>query len=357
MRKLVKLISKEFFQNLIIVYLVFFIIGFTLDFFDKIDDIYAIKLKFTDTIEFFLLRIPYIFSHINLYALIIAAVITINILIQHNEMLAFLTSGIKPVRIFSTFLLLIIFMNTFFFLNNIFITPKFLRKSEKKLENKMNVREFTNYSDIFIKHKDGFVFIDLLLPNGNFLINTYYVRLNNHFTIEDIYYARVLERKNNEWIVKNGKWLSIKNNKVLIKDNFDFPKLEIFQDLTKTTYHPDWLTVSDLLKIIKVGEKTGMDVSSYQYQFIRKLGYFFYPILLFYIIFPYTLQFGRAKKNKEVIFWGLLFLLFFTIFETFMYRIGRSVGINPIIIFSLILMLIPIISIVSKKYAILYSKE
>lgn len=357
MKKIIKLISKEFFQNLIIVYLVFFTIGFTLDFFDKIDDIYAIKLKLIDTLEFFLLRIPYIFSYINLYALIITALITINILIQHNEMLAFLISGIKPIRLFSIFLLLIVFLNTIFFLNNIFLTPKFLRKSEKKLEKKMNVREFTNYSDIFIKHKDGFVFIDLLLPNGNFLINTYYVKLNNNFTIEDVYYARVLERKNNEWIVKNGRWLSIKNNKIEIKDNFQFPKLEIFQDLTKTTYHPDWLTISDLLKIIKAGKRTGMDISSYQYQFIRKLGYFFYPILLFYIIFPYTFQFGRTKKNKEVVFLGLLFLLFFTVFESFMYRIGQSMGANPITIFSLFLLPIPIISIINKKYAILYSKE
>lgn len=357
MKKLIKLLSKELLQNLIIVYLVFFTIGFTLDFFDKFDDVYANKLKFFEIIEFFILRIPYIFSQTNLYALIITALVTINILIQHNEMLAFLTSGIKPARIFTIFLLFIISLNTAFFLNYILLMPRLLKKSEKKLEKKFSVKEFTNYSDIFIKHKDGFVFIDLMLPNGNFLINTYYIKINSNFEVEDIYYARVLERKNNDWTVKDGKWLSFKNNNIVIKSTFNFPKLEIFQDITKTTYHSDWLTIGDLIKIIKVGKRTGMDINTYQYQLVRKLGYFLYPILLFYLIFPYTLQFGRTKKNKEVIFYGLMFLLFFTIFETFMFRLGQSMGLNPIFILSIILSLIPLATLVNKKYAILYSRE
>lgn len=358
MKKITKLIGYEFLQNLIIVYLVFFTIGLTIDFFDKIDDIYANKLKFGETIQFFLFRIPFILSQINLYALIITVLVSINILIQYNEMLALLTSGIKPIRLFCIFIIFVVSINTIFFLNNLFITPKLLRKSEKKLEKKKNVKEFTNYSDIFIKHKDGFVYIDLLLPNGNFLINTYYVRLNNNFEVEDIFYARVLERKkNNEWAVKDGKWLSLKNNDVTIKDRFEFPKLEIFQDITKTTYHPDWLTLSDLVKIIKTGKKTGMDINTYQYQLVRKLGYFFYPIILLYLIFPYTMQFGRSKKNKEVVFYGMLFLLLFTIFETFIFRIGQSAKINPLVILSIIVIIIPFLSLTNKKYSILYSRE
>ncbi|MCX7771036.1 MAG: LptF/LptG family permease [Proteobacteria bacterium] len=357
MNKLTKLIIKEFFQNLLIVYLVFLTIGFTIDFFDKIDDLYAYKLKFINIIEFFLLRIPYIFSQIHLYALIISALVTINILIQHNEMLAFFTSGIKPIRLFSIFLILIISLNSIVFLQNLLFTPKLLRKSEKKIQKKMNVKDFTNYSDIFIKHKEGFIFIDLLLPNGNFLINTYFIRLNNNFEVEDVYYARVLERKNNDWIAKDGKWLSLKNNKALLTDEFNFPKLEILQDISKTTYHPDWLTIGDLIKIIRVGIKTGMDITSYNYQLTRKLGSFFYPILLFYLIFPYTLQFGRTKKNKEVIFLGLVFLLSFTIIETFLFRLGQNIGINPLIILFILLIALPLFTLKHKKYIILYNRE
>jgi len=356
MKKIVILIGKELLHNLIIVYFAFFTIGFIIDFFDKIDEIYTLKLSFGNTITFFILRIPYIISQINIYALIITCLVTINILTQHNEILVLLTNGITPKRIFSIFFTLILIINTTLFTINIFISPKLLQKSEKKLMTKLNAKDFTNYSDIFIKHKDGFIFIDLILPNNNFLINTYFVKINKNFEIEDVYYARVLEKRNNQWIAKDGKWFSVISNKVEFSYSFNLPEIEILQNIGKTTYHPEWFTFNDLLKIIRVGSKSGMDILPYFYQLIKKIGHVFYPLLLFYLIFPTTLQFGRSKKNKEILFTGLMYILIFSISESLIFRFCQTAGLNPIIPLFLLIITLYVIGFFIRKTNFHYRK-
>lgn len=356
MKRIIKLIGLEFINNLIIIYLVFFTVGFVLDFFDKIDEVYSLKLNTVDTISFFLLRSPYIISQINIYALLITAFVTINILIQHNEILTLLTSGVKPSRILTIFATFIIIVNIFITISNLILTPKLLMKSEQKLHTKLSAKDFTNYSDIFIRHKDGFIFIDLILPKGNYLINTYFVKINENFEIEDVYYARVLEKKGNSWIATDGKWISLKNNKFEFNYPYTFSELEILKNISKTTYHPDWLTLNDLIKIITIGKKTGMDIIPYYYQLTRKLGYFIYPILLLYLFFPLTINLGRAKKNKEVIFLGLIFILIFSILETLIFRISQSNGVNPLLPILTLMFLTILLGFFIRKYNYLYKK-
>jgi len=356
MKKIIILIGKELLHNLIMVYFTFFTIGFIIDFFDKIDDIYTLKLSLGNAITFFILRIPYIISQINIYALIITCLVTINILIQYNEILILLTNGITPKRIFSIFFTFICIINTILFSINVFITPKLLHKSEKKLITKLAAKDFTNYSDIFIKHKDGFIFIDLILPNSNFLINTYFIKINKNFEVEDVYYARVLEKRNDQWVATDGKWFSIKSNKFEFSYSFSFPEIEILQNIGKTTYHPEWFTFNDLLKIIKVGSKYSMDILPYFYQLIKKSGYLFYPLLLLYLIFPITLQLGRSKKNKEILFTGLMYILFFSIIESLIFRFSQTAGLNPIIPLLFLIITLYVIGVFIRKTNFHYKK-
>lgn len=339
MRKINILIFKEFLNSLVITYLAFFTIGFTVDFFDKIDEIYASKLKLFTILSFFIQRIPFIFSQINLYALLISCMVTLNLLSQHNEILSIMISGIKPKRIFITFAGIISIITILEFLNNSFIMPKMLYRSEKKLHTNI-LRDFSNLSDIFIKHKDGFIFIDLIIPKGNYLINSYFVKINKNFEIEDVYYAKVLQRVNNSWQSTDGKWVSIKNNNVDFTKKIQLPDNEILRNIITTTYQQEWLTLKDIVKIIRTGLRSGMNITPYLYTFVKKIGHLLYPLLLFNIVFHFSLQVGRVKKNTEIIFVGMIILLSFTVIESIIFKVMQSMHVNPIFPLCLIILIL-----------------
>ncbi len=323
MKKLIKLFYKELFNTFGITYLVFFTITFSFDFIDKLDDVLRAKLSLWDSLQFFFYRSLYLHSEYSNYAVLIAIVIALNIMSQRNELVALLTSGITIKRIFT---ITLSFLLVFGFINIIFITyisPRFLLKAEKKLNKKIYAIE--SIDDLIFKTENGFIFVDLIIPAEKILLNTYIVNINNK-KIESIVYAKQVKKDSGWWIGKDIKKYDINTKNIKNIDSMNLPHLNYLEGLTTISYKPEWLTLFHLTAVIKNGLKAGINVKNYIYSITKKIFSFFSLILLLFLIFPLGFQLGRMKKNVEVIFFSIIILTCYSIFEIVIFRLARTVN-------------------------------
>lgn len=341
MRKIYKLIFTELFINFVITYLAFFTIILSIDFLDKIDDLITQKFSLYEILTFFFLRTPFIHLQINLYVTIISIMITLNILAQKNETTSLLAAGVNIKKIFWVFSVFVMFSAFLSFLNDNFIYPKSSYKSENMLKKDVIGSE-SKVSNLMFKSKDGFIFIDLFIPEKNILFDTYIVKLNEDRTgIETVLFSKITYRSGEIWKTKEGVLYNYPKHSEQKLNEVELVEIDFFKNFGKSSFKKDWLGINDILKIIVSGEKSGIDVKIYYYQLLDKIINFLSFFILFYLVFPFGFQLGRNKKNIEIIFIGILILLCFTVAKTFVFKVFKTSGIPPA--FPLILLTIPLL--------------
>lgn len=322
MKILTRFFLKELVTNFIITYFVFFTLSLSFDFIEKFDDILRAKINMLDTTLFFIYRSIYLHSEYSNYALLISVVISLNILSQRNELVSLFTSGISMRKIFKTVLKFILFVGLINLFFTLYISPKFLLQAEGKLNKKITA--FKEIDDLIFKTSDGFVFIDLIIPTENILLNTYIVNLNNEKKIDNIIFSKKIEKKDNEWTGTDIKKYDISEKKILSLETIKLTKLKDIEGLTPISYKPEWLTLLDILKVIKAGLKSGISLKNYIYTLTKKIFSLFSLLLLFFLMFPLGVQMGRTKKNVEVIFICSIFLAVYSTLETFIFRFSKA---------------------------------
>jgi len=343
MKKIYKLIFSELILNFFITYLAFFTIILSIDFLDKIDDLIVQKFNLYGIAKFFFLRTPFIHSQINLYATIISIMITLNIMAQKNETTALLSSGVNIKKIFNTFLIFAIFSAGFTFINDNFIYPKWSFKAENMLK-KENLDTESKVSNLMFKTKEGFIFINLFIPEQNILFDTYIVKLNDTNTaLHTVLFSKMTYRSGDVWKTKDGVLYNYTNHSAQKLNDVTLSEIDFFKNFGKFSFKKEWLGIRDILKIINSAKKSGVDITGYYYHLLDKIINVISFFLLFFIIFPFGFQLGRNKKNVEIIFVGILILLCFTVARTFVFKVFKTSGINPVI--PLLVIAVPIIAL------------
>lgn len=329
--KIKRLLLTELSTNFFLSYLAFFTIALSLEFVDKIDDLITIKVGTIGILKYFLFRLPYIHSQISLYSTMIAVMITLNILSQKNEITALLSSGIKVNRIFYIFLIFITLTSSLTFLVDNFITPKYNQKSEKLLKGILSPTS-TNLTNIFFKTDDGFLFVNFFIPEKNILLNTYLVTLSkNYERIDKVIHVKTITEEENKWIARDAIIYDFPSQKSQRLSMFQIPEIEFLKTLSKNSAKSEFFTLEELIKTIYTAKSFGIDVTLFYYYITTKLINFLSFFALFYLIFPFGFQLGRNKKNMEIIFIGIIILLAYTVFQSFVIKIFRPMGVNPII--------------------------
>ncbi|MCX7990647.1 MAG: LptF/LptG family permease [Proteobacteria bacterium] len=323
MKILAKFFFKELLNTFFITYLVFFTITFSFDFIDKLDDILKAKLSISESVIFFAYRSVYLHSEYSNYAVLIALVIALNIMSQRNELVSLFTSGVFLKKIFSNvlyFVLIIGFVN-FIFIS--YISPKFLLKSEKKINKKI---AFEQIDDLIFKTDEGFIFVDLMIPAENILLNTYIVNVDDNKKIDKIIQAKRVEKSSSGWVGMDIKKYDVRDKNTTFISFLNLPVLNKLEGLTAVSYKPEWLTLRDIQKVVISGLRSGVNVKNYIYTLTKKIFSFFSLILLTILIFPLGIQLGRMKKNVEVVFLSIIILTAYSIFETVIFRFSRSIN-------------------------------
>ncbi len=340
MKILSRLIFKEHLNNFLVTYFIFFTITLSFDFIDKIDDIIKAKLSLYDSIVYYLFRSIYLHSEYSNYALLISALISLNLLSQRNELTALFTSAVSLKRILYLSMSFVILAGAFNFFLSSYLSPKFLLKSEQKINKGLS--DIGNIDDLIFKKDFGFIFIDLVVPAEDILLNCYIVDINPRTNlIEHIIFAKKIERQGGNWIAFNVKKTDVNKKEVLFSEQLVIDELKNLKELSPLSYRAEWLTIRDNIKVIKGGLKSGININSYLYLLTRKIFSFLSLLLLFLLSFPFGIQLGRTKKNVEVLFLSILIFTAYAVIEMVIFRISRSANLYfaiPPVILSVIVL-------------------
>ncbi len=342
MKILGRLIFKEHLNNFLVTYFIFFTITLSFDFIEKIDDIIKAKLNLQDSLIYYLYRSIYLHSEYSNYALLISALITLNMLSQRNELTALFTSAVSLKRILYLSLSFVAFAGILNFTFSAYVSPRFQLKSEQKINK--GLLNTGNIDDLIFKKDFGFIFIDLVIPTENILLNAYIVEINPQtHSIEHITFARKIEYQGSSWTAFDVKKTNIIKKQVSFTDKIVLNELKNLEDLSPLPYKAEWLTINDNIKVIKGGLKSGININNYLYMLTRKLFSYISLILLFLLSFPMGIQLGRTKKNVEVLFLSIVMFAGYAVIEMVVFRISRSANLSfavpPIILSGLILSL------------------
>lgn len=327
MKILNKLIFKELISSFFITYLVFFTITFSFDFIDKFDDILKAKLALSDTLLFFLFRCIYLHSEYSNYALLISVIIALNIMSQRNELISLFTSAISIKRILYLISIFVIFIGSINLIFISYLSPRYLFKAEQKINK--NLSHIDKIDDLIFKKDFGFVFIDLVVPSENILLNTYLVDINRESKkIESIIYAKKVQKIDKDWIGDDVKKFDIDKKNVQELKSITLSEFKNLKDLSPISYKAEWLTLSDIFKVIRGGMRSGININTYIYTMTKRLFSFFSLLLLFLLSFPLGIQLGRTKKNVEVVFLSIILFTSYAICEMIIFKFSRSINLT-----------------------------
>lgn len=336
MKKLHKLLAKEYIFNLAIISFALTTTVFIFDLLEFADEL--INLKFIDILHFITLRIPYFISYTTLYSIVLASVLSLIGLSNSFELVALFSSSVSYKRVRSYFLILISITALLAFINEGFISPFCYRESMILIGKEKAFHEI-ELKDIAIKKDDGFFFIEVIENGGTMARNIVEVILDRTQNIKAVTVIPIAEKKSEDWYVPRAILYNDYGEKTelaLIK------KIEISDALINLAYRPRLLTLFELKQLLVFSGKYNLDIAKYSNYISKLIMHIFVPMLMFSIFFKTVPITADDKKRIVIAIKLILILIIYTIFESNIYNYAIVNKLNPIypliIIISLLLL-------------------
>lgn len=334
MTKLTLLILKEFVRIFFLVAAIIVFFGLVVDIFENLNN-YTSQKNIYSTLVLLAYRSPHIFSITNNYILVISFVTTYRILLNFGELKSLLISGVSYLRLFIiTFIVMLPFV-VIAFINDNFISPKSSYYFEKGVSvNKNSFLEDT-FSQLLIRSENSFLFIENVLPEKSYLINTYFIKRNNlKNKIEELKFYPVLKNLNGKWYANN------------VELDFAVPDLKNIENINQTNLKKSWLNTNDIYNLVTLGKKFSIETDDYKSILTKRV---FKPValfLLYVLIFPLLFDFETSKKSVEIFFITIFLLVTYDIVESMLFKTFTKTGyyFYPPVILTAVLMIIVLIS-------------
>ncbi|MCM8804479.1 MAG: LptF/LptG family permease [Candidatus Omnitrophica bacterium] len=307
----------KFFIIISIIFVIFFLIFQVLD---DLTDFF--KYKKPIIFKNYIYTLPLLFVQISPIITILSLMLIISEMIKNNELKVLFISGIKPLYIFSIFLICGFFSSIFTFSVKNFLSPKLIKKvSYQKLQN-----------SIAFSSSNYFFYSDKLY--GNKFINVEFSEYLESGEIVTIKAERAENYKDTNWIFINGYFWRFDDNKNLIlREKFSIKNVNIpltAEILSISNIDVEKFSLFQLKKIIKKMVDLKLKPISLITYFNEKISY---PLLNFFITFLlYTFLTKSSKiSNLYVFSFSFLFFLFIYSIYIFFFSLSKNAKLNPFI--------------------------
>lgn len=307
----------KFFVLISILFIIFFLIFQVLD--DLVD---FFRYKRPIIFKNYIYTCPLLFVQISPIITILSLMLILSEMIKNNEVKVLFISGIKPLYIFSIFLICGFFSSIFTFSIKNFVSPPLIKKiSHKTLQNSIS---FSSPNYFFYSEK---------LYDNKF-IN---VEFSEYLTNGEIITIKAKEAENykdTSWIFINGYlWRFDKNKNLLLREKFNIKNVNIpltAEILSISNIDVETFSVFQLKKIIKKMTHLKLKPISLITYFNEKISY---PLLNFFIVFViYNFLIKGSKiSNLYVFSFSFLFSLFIYSVYIFFFSLSKNAKFHPTI--------------------------
>lgn len=346
MKKLTKLLAKEFFINLFLIALALTTAIFLFDILEFSDELLQSS---ANPFLFVLYRMPYYLSYIAGYAIILSSVLSVITLSYEFEMIELYCSSISSKRILAKFSVLIILASAVAFVNDGFLSPYFYRQSmiligkEKRFED-------IELKDIALKKGNKFLFIESLESGAKIFKNLVEITVDKDGRIAELTIVPEGEKKGELLVAKDGISFDRDGGEKAFSGAID---LNLSSAIITLGYKANYLTITELKSLVDAVKVYNIDVTRYTHRIALRVLHLFSPLLIFLIITPQIPIIIDDKKRVLILIKTIAFMIFYSLIETNLFRWSMANRLNPLYSFAIAtssLLLIAIASFRKKPY-------
>lgn len=340
MKKLLKLVSIEYFFYFFVISAALTTTFFVFDTIEFVDDLGSLTLP--EITKAILFKVPYFFSNTTFFSTILAGVLSFNALKYRLEVVVLYSSGVNLRKIAFYYLILILFTTTLSYINESLISPYFLKRSLMIIGKERDVSTF-QIKNLALKKENSFFFIETLEKKGTIAKNICKVTLNKDGAVEEVLVVPYAEKEKSLWLTKRAYKFNNLGEKFVFEGNID---LIITNAISSLNAKNKLLTTFDIIELLKFGKNFNIDVSKETHLFFQRILHIFSPILIFSIFLLSNIVIIDDKKKIIEAIKILFFLMLYTIIEKNLYNYAVANKLNALVPFFLVLTFLTVALIV-----------
>jgi len=277
MNILTKYFLKEFFKFFFIALLGLTAISMVAEFFDKVDEFYAKEPPVHLILQYLLLQSPKFILYASPMASLLAILITIGRASKWKETIAVMASGRSIKRLFSSFLLLGIFISLSALIVGEVVVPASVSKAAwvrntkiLKQQPKIMYRE----KAIWLRGLDGsLIRVRDFVDDKNRILDTSIYIFNDSFGLEKRIEAKEGEWRGGAWELKNVTIFDFRENTTTRLESFTTTALEDPKIFREEMKQPEEMNFAELYSYNSRLDKAGFKNLRYMMRLYEKLAY------------------------------------------------------------------------------------
>lgn len=316
---------KEFFKFFIIVLVSFTAMSIVAEFFDKASEFYTEKPPVYIIIKYLLLQTPRVILYALPFASLFSILITIGMASKWRETIIIKASGASTKKLFSSFLVLGVFISFISLVLGETVVPEATRTAadiRKVHILKQSPRIIQNRGELWMKGLDrSLIRVSGYVENDNRILKTTIFRFSPSFRLEKRIEATEAVWDNGVWILKNVTVFDFNNNttsklETLVSTSLEEPKI-FREDIKK----PEEMNFRELHTYYSRLEKAGFKNLKYTIRLYEKLSYpsINFIMILFGVSLSLNTKLGGGIRAAGI---GVIISVFYWL----LYSVSISMG-------------------------------
>jgi len=308
-RYLIRSFIRIFIATLLFIAFVYF----TVDFFDRIDNLMKAGASPWVSMRYFFYKIPLLISRVFGFATLFATLLSIGLLSRSYEITAMRSSGLSLRRLAVPLLLVSLLIGLLSFLWNESLVPLFTRKSQYiyKVEiKKKHPKSIIGTRGIWIRGKEAFISADYFDTKKNVLQGVMIYMLTPEFSLQRFIESPQARWNGTHWESnKSMAWTLLPNGQLSHQQEAVtvLPISETPEDFKVLAHKPEEFSFFDLKRQIKDLNGKGIDTTEYAVDLQAKLAFPMIPPLMVLLAIPFALKQGR--RGGIAVSFGLTMLI------------------------------------------------
>ena len=327
MKLLHRYIITEFVKFLVITSMAFISIFMLVEFIDKIGDITGKNVPITDSVAYFIFKIPYIFTMISPIAVLLSVVLSLGILTRRSEITAIKAGGVGlPGLVIPLLICGALLSVGSIFINEVIspITNKRAYNIEMKWLGKKPQGMF-NREGLWIRSPEGIYNIMKLNFSDNTMTGVTLNRLSNDFKATGSIKAASARWVENRWVAEGAREFVITDRgsiKEVTQEKIELPLKMNPDDFSSIKASHENMNILELKRYISKLKEEGYNATSYIVNMYGKISFPIVNFLMVLIGIPFALKEGRRNSIADSVAMSIAIgFSFWVIFE-----VSRSLG-------------------------------
>ena len=279
MRIITRYLLREFLWVLGIILVSYELIYLTVDFIEKIDNFLAAGVPFNRIVYFFLMSSPYILFNLAPVALLVSILISVGLLVRHNEIAAIKAAGVSIYRLALPILGASIVVGFFMFGLSEVIIPYSSAKANVIWSVEVTKKQDTStgrFENVWFKGEGIIYNFRVYDSRANTLTGVSLYRINKKFSLRERIEATEARWVNDRWVFYDGVVKTYHQNGQLEVKSFDkavFDLPEMPQDFMKSTRSAEEMDFRSLYQYANQIEAEGHNPVRYRVDLHLKIAF------------------------------------------------------------------------------------